>query len=615
MERKDKTQQKRKLGFLEVFKQNIYLLKIVHSAVPWLIASMLSIAFLDGILIFLSQAYILRYIVNGVQTGKSFQNVAVFIVIFAVVELAILLIEAYFYNVYNAVSENKLYKNVQKRIFKKAAEVEIACFENPDFYDKYVKAVNEAVWRAFRVMGSLNSILSNIISISTMSFLIILIDPIIIIFALLPLLYSIILGKPLNKLRFDFNMEQQEKNRKCGYVQRVFYLSDYSKELRLSNIGGLMLKKFTGAINELKGLIPKYEVKTGAIEVVGHSVMSMVVYIGVIIYSSYHLLVTKNMLLGDCLVVINTITSVSWAIRYVSDSYMQFHEHALYIENLRYFLQYIPKISENKDGIQPSANPTLAVKDLSFKYTDDGKYVLKNINLSLRPGEKIALVGHNGSGKTTLIKLIMRLYDATEGVITLDDKSITEYNLEAYRNAFGTVFQDYKIFSLNVFENVLLKGDYTDAEAEIAINALKSSGGYEKAIRLKRGLETTLTREFDDEGAILSGGEQQKIAVARVFAKKCSIVILDEPSSALDPVAEYKMYEAIMQECKDKSLIFISHRLSSAVLADRVCLMDDGEIVEEGTHFELLIKNGKYADMWHKQAEKYRKEGVDFENI
>lgn len=615
MERKDKTQQKRKLGFLEVFKQNIYLLKIVHSAVPWLIASMLSIAFLDGILIFLSQAYILRYIVNGVQTGKSFQNVAVFIVIFAVVELAILLIEAYFYNVYNAVSENKLYKNVQKRIFKKAAEVEIACFENPDFYDKYVKAVNEAVWRAFRVMGSLNSILSNIISISTMSFLIILIDPIIIIFALLPLLYSIILGKPLNKLRFDFNMEQQEKNRKCGYVQRVFYLSDYSKELRLSNIGGLMLKKFTGAINELKGLIPKYEFKTGAIEVVGHSVMSMVVYIGVIIYSSYHLLVTKNMLLGDCLVVINTITSVSWAIRYVSDSYMQFHEHALYIENLRYFLQYIPKISENKDGIQPSANPTLAVKDLSFKYTDEGKYVLKNINLSLRPGEKIALVGHNGSGKTTLIKLIMRLYDATEGVITLDDKSITEYNLEAYRNAFGTVFQDYKIFSLNVFENVLLKGDYTDAEAEIAINALKSSGGYEKAIRLKRGLETTLTREFDDEGAILSGGEQQKIAVARVFAKKCSIVILDEPSSALDPVAEYKMYEAIMQECKDKSLIFISHRLSSAVLADRVCLMDDGEIVEEGTHFELLIKNGKYADMWHKQAEKYRKEGVDFENI
>ncbi len=615
MERKDKTQQKRKLGFLEVFKQNIYLLKIVHSAVPWLIASMLSIAFLDGILIFLSQAYILRYIVNGVQTGKSFQNVAVFIVIFAVVELAILLIEAYFYNVYNAVSENKLYKNVQKRIFKKAAEVEIACFENPDFYDKYVKAVNEAVWRAFRVMGSLNSILSNIISISTMSFLIILIDPIIIIFALLPLLYSIILGKPLNKLRFDFNMEQQEKNRKCGYVQRVFYLSDYSKELRLSNIGGLMLKKFTGAINELKGLIPKYEFKTGAIEVVGHSVMSMVVYIGVIIYSSYHLLVTKNMLLGDCLVVINTITSVSWAIRYVSDSYMQFHEHALYIENLRYFLQYIPKISENKDGIQPSANPTLAVKDLSFKYTDDGKYVLKNINLSLRPGEKIALVGHNGSGKTTLIKLIMRLYDATEGVITLDDKSITEYNLEAYRNAFGTVFQDYKIFSFNVFENVLLKGDYTDAEAEIAINALKSSGGYEKAIRLKRGLETTLTREFDDEGAILSGGEQQKIAVARVFAKKCSIVILDEPSSALDPVAEYKMYEAIMQECKDKSLIFISHRLSSAVLADRVCLMDDGEIVEEGTHFELLIKNGKYADMWHKQAEKYRKEGVDFENI
>ena len=170
------------------------------------------------------------------------------------------------------------------------------------------------------------------------------------------------------------------------------------------------------------------------------------------------------------------------------------------------------------------------------------------------------------------------------------------------------MFQNYKVFSLSVTNNILLKLNPNDQEKILAIDGMKNSGIYDKISTLPKGADTILTREFDDEGAVLSGGECQKIAISRVFAKPCEIVILDEPSSTLDPVSEYQMYESMMKACKNKAVIFISHRLSSAVLADKVYLLENGQIEEEGTHFELLHKNGKYADMWNKQAEKYRQE-------
>ena len=170
---------------------------------------------------------------------------------------------------------------------------------------------------------------------------------------------------------------------------------------------------------------------------------------------------------------------------------------------------------------------------------------------------------------------------------------------------FATVFQDYNIFSLSVLENVLLKENIDETEKLAAVTALKESGAYDKVLSLSNGVDTILTKEFAEDGAVLSGGEYQKIAIARVFAKPCDIAIMDEPSSALDPIAEYKMYKAMTEACKDKTVIFISHRLSSAVLADKVYLIKDGEIAEHGTHFELLKKSVIYRDMWNKQAEKY----------
>ena len=294
------------------------------------------------------------------------------------------------------------------------------------------------------------------------------------------------------------------------------------------------------------------------------------------------------------------ISSFSWHLSDMMDN-------SVYIQNLREFLEYKPEITENENGKIPASDTNrLTLKNVSFTYHGASKPVLKNISIDIPPKTKIALVGHNGAGKSTLVKLLMRLYDVSDGEILLDGVNIKDYKLSEYRRKFGTIFQDFKIFATTVTENVLLHPPADETDREKAKIAVKESGLWDKIETLSNGMETHLTKEFDDNGALMSGGEFQKIAVARVFARDSSIAILDEPSSALDPISEYEMFNNMMTACADKTVIFISHRLSSAVMADKIYLLEQGEIVEEGTHTELMELGGKYAEMFTMQAEKYR---------
>ena len=316
-----------------------------------------------------------------------------------------------------------------------------------------------------------------------------------------------------------------------------------------------------------------------------------------------------GMSIGDCIVVIGSIGTISYCLNNLVQNFAEFGEHALFLEDVRYFLDYETKlVGGNKKA--PDESVVLEARGVSFRYDGSDKDTLHDVSFTLRKGERVALVGSNGSGKTTLVKLLLRLYDVSEGEILLDGENIKEYDLSSYRDCFGTVFQDFKMFSMSVKDNVLLRPSEKD-EDEKVLSALRESGAYARVERMDKGIDTILTREFDDKGENLSGGEQQKLSLARIFADRTPFVLLDEPSSALDPIAEYTMFENMMRATEGRSVIFISHRLSSAVLADRVFLMDGGTIAEIGTHQDLMALGGKYAEMFHRQAENYLGESYE----
>ena len=304
----------------------------------------------------------------------------------------------------------------------------------------------------------------------------------------------------------------------------------------------------------------------------------------------------------------------------------KYPKHSLYIEKYLEFMRFEPTIKNGRSDIPEFES--LEFRNVSFSYEfsahpkyrfheddyiapkkEDGKDALKNINLKISKGDKIAIVGYNGAGKTTLIKLIMRLYDPTEGAILYNGIDIREFEPEAYRRRIGTVFQDFKIFATSIAENVM-NGEFSVGDEETVRSALESADFTEKLNSLEEGIHTHLTREFNDKGTNLSGGESQKVAISRVFAKDYPIVIMDEPSSALDPMAEYNLNQSILHNTEDKTVIFISHRLSTTRIADKIYMFDTGRLIEEGSHNELLEMNGKYAEMFRVQSEKYQENNL-----
>ena len=300
----------------------------------------------------------------------------------------------------------------------------------------------------------------------------------------------------------------------------------------------------------------------------------------------------------------------------------KYPQHSLFIEKYREFFRFKPTVRSG--GAKVPEFETLEFKNVSFSYkfeflpkyrfhgkdyeppkANENTDALKNVNLKFRKGEKIAIVGYNGAGKTTLIKLIMRLYDPTEGEILYNGINVKEFDVAEYRKKIGAVFQDYKMFATSIAENVM-NGEYSEEkDLDTVYKALEMSDFSEKLNTLEEGVNTHLTREFNDKGTNLSGGEAQKVAIARVFAQKCDLMILDEPSSALDPIAEYKLNRAMTEKTKNKTVIFISHRLSTTRMADRIYMFAKGCIIEHGSHTELMEKNGKYAEMFNLQAKKY----------
>lgn len=487
-------------------------------------------------------------------------------------------------------------------IFKKAQQVELGCYENPEFFDKY----NRATWVIDRggfkriIEGSAWT-LGSLLSLVLLVFYLISIDPLLILFILCPAIV-IIFRVLKNNLELEKEKEMTPYERQKDYVRRTILLKDFAKEIKTTNIFVVMEKRFRQAIEKNIEVIKKYGWKIALLEFFSDYFAEIIPIGGGFIYGCYRLIVLENLPVSEFSVLVSAITTCRNKIGHLAKYFAMQQKHCLWVQNLRNFLEYEPQIKSGT--VIPEDFESIEFKNVSFRYTEDMDYIIKNVSFKIEKGQTVAVVGHNGAGKTTLSKLLMRLYDVTDGEILYNGRNIKEYNLPEYREKFASVFQDYKVFAMTVAENVLTE-EVTDENKEIAVNALKMSGAYKKIAKLPEKENSLLTKEFDSEGVLLSGGETQKVTIARIFARDFCVAVLDEPSSALDPVAESKMYDALIEGTKGKTVIYISHRLSSATRSDNILVFNNGELVEQGTHEELMANNGEYAEMFTLQASGY----------
>lgn len=602
MRGKEKKEKKQKLGLKKTVSNNLFAIKAIwHSSATYMLVYFGS-SVVFGLLGFFSDTYLLRKIVNDVTAGKSIDGVLVYVVIITALNIVLGAAMSWFWQVLSPPKHRKIAADIEKQLFRQAARVELACYETPSFYDKYVRAMDEAYSRMMSVMRSFDGLIYKFISLSANSLLLFVIDPWLIVFGLFPLVLGVF--KRLENIeRHGYAADFKPVKRREDYVRRTFYLGEYAKEMRIGGMYVQMLVNLKDTYKDFMVVLRKHGVKRFIYMYIQKVGLEVFTVLGATLYAVWRIMVDGSMQVGDGIVVLSSIGSISYALSNLVQNFAEFGEHALFLEDVRYFLDYTPKIQDGSVKLPETPNE-LAVKNLSFRYEGSETDTLKDISFTLHKGERIALVGSNGSGKTTLVKMLLRLYDPSGGEICLDGDNIKDFKTDEYRNSFSTVFQDFKMLSLSVKDNVLLR-EGKDGDDELVSESLKESGVYEKIAGLENGLDAILTREFDDKGVNLSVGEQQKLSLARVFATDTPFVILDEPSSALDPIAEYKMFENMMRATVGRSVIFISHRLSSAVLADRVLLMENGTIAEIGTHKELMEKNGKYADMFRRQAENY----------
>lgn len=594
-----------KQPFKKVMSNTLFIIRLCFQASPAFMLFACADAIRNQISIFFEHTYGIGYVLEAAEFHYPFREVARFILILAGL-ITLGMVFTVFVGDYIMEKERpKVRQKVKMLLYEKAKTLDLECYDNPEFYDHLVLAIQESDNQIDRCITLLQNTVSGVTVFISTGIYFLIKDKFSIIFAVVSFVLTYLFNQLYNRLNYKAKLEKNPKDRKRNYVKRVFYLGTYAKELRLHpEVGDVVFEQFKKANDEVYEVERKYAKKRFGYSFmrfyVGNAFFSDVLYISYLVYKAT---VLKTLSFSSVAILYNSFGRLKQGLRVFTDIYPYACESSLYIQKIRDFLEYETKIVSSSNLKVGEGAKDIECRNISFAYGNQPD-TIKDISMHISPGEKIALVGYNGAGKTTLVKLLMRLYDVTGGEILADGVNIKEYNPQQYRSSIGTVFQDFQLFAGNVRENVVMDLIGTEREEEIKAS-LRDAGLLSRVERFENGLDTELTTEIMEKGVNLSGGEGQKLAISRVFYRGSSLMILDEPSSALDPIAEYQLNHAMLSATKDKTVIFISHRLSTTRLADYIYMLENGRIVEQGDHESLLKSGGKYAQMWRVQAGAY----------
>lgn len=595
---------KEKNSIKDIFENNIYALRLIFKNCPFMVIYKLLYSVMNGLLATID-VYFLSYTIKLIESGAGFSKVILYVLLLMGIIIA--------YNCATLAVNAKImpyysYKTnsvIRAAVYKQAAHVDLKFYEDPKYYNDLNLAVTEGISRIEQVLDSLSYLLSSLATLFSISVLTYMINPVVMLFYCIPIIVML-LDKKRMDAGFALNKKINAISRRNDYFNRCFTQKEYAEELRTTGISLPLIKHFRENMEQAKKVYKTDGMRVAVVSfcqsVVTECAMSILIYV----YVAYQTLVKRTMQFGDCIVLVKAVSNVDFAVQGVLENIMVFREHSMYIGKLRDFLNDESTI-ENSDAGVSAENGDIEFRNVSFRYSGSSDNNISRVSFRINKGEKVAIVGHNGAGKTTLIKLLLRLYDPDSGEILVNGSNIRDYALKSYRGLFGVMFQDFKHFSMSISENVLFRS-VDAADKEIVRASITKSGLENRVNKLPKAEDSILGREFDSEGAVLSGGEAQKLALARIIASNRDILVLDEPSSALDPIAEDEMYSTLYSSFAGRTMIFISHRMSSTVNADKILFVENGAICEMGSHSELMHKNGKYAEMFRIQADSYKKD-------
>lgn len=588
---------------IKIIKNNILMLSYVKKYCP----SHIPLVFISSILGVFSNligVFYTKYIIDSLTSGTDFKIFFIFSLIIFTVNLCIAYIGIYINQYASQINTLKLSKGLQNEMFQKCIEIDYICYENPKFYNDFTMAMQQSDSRALSVLTTVSSFFASLLGITSFSVFISFYDPILFILVILDVCINFTFLIKNTKIQHNFYEDKILDSRKASYAQRVFYLCTYAKDIRLySGLGNAVREQYNSAMNDVMKKTKKY-CKTMSYRSAIQSLFSNVINILTTLYLALKVLL-YGLKISDFVLLSNSTTQLASQITTFLQMFPSLYEHSLYIENFKTFINYQSKFKILNSDENTGFN-NIYLNNVSYSYSNDNNFALKNITISIKKGDRIAFVGENGSGKSTLVKLLARLYSPTSGEILINNKDLNKYNANQICNEMTFLFQDFQIFALTIIENILMrKVDNKEYDEKIVKLALKKVGLYEKVMNFPNQLYTDITFEYNEDGVYFSGGELQRIAIARIYVKDSSFIVLDEPSSSLDPISENDIFEDLLDTTNNKTIILVTHRLTNISLCDQIYFFEEGVIVESGTHEELLNLKGKYERMYSMQQKNY----------
>ncbi len=487
----------------------------------------------------------------------------------------------------------------------KSIEVDLEYYENAQYFDTLHRAQQEAAFRPLMIVNGLAGVFQNTISLVGTLWLLLTFHWAIGLILFVAVFPGMIVRLNFSRILYALQRQYTPEDRRSWYFKNLMTGAEFAKEVRIFELGSIFMQQYQELRQMLRGVKTRIDIQRSSAEFVTQIIATIAVF-GSYAFVAYSAVIGA-ITLGSLMMYYQAFQRGQGFLQNLLSGLASLYENNLFIGNLYEFLDIQRQIIDPEDP-RPVPQPMqqgIVIENINFQYPNTTRKTLEDISLTIRPGEVIALVGANGSGKTTLVKLLCRLYDPTAGRITIDGIDLSDFSIHELRQQISIIFQDYAKYNLTAKQNIGFGNTEVWADLDKIITAAQHAGAHEVIANLPDGYDTILGKLFD-HGEELSIGQWQKVALARAFLRDSQLIVLDEPTSAMDPKAEYEVFKSFRKLLDGRSAILISHRLSTVRMADRIYVLQDGHIIENGSHDELVYRDGTYAHLFETQAKNYR---------